>query len=420
MIAQFMMDLKTDHRTSPSLYFPNSPRLSDSCRPDSTDSGVLDLSKRRDSVETRKTPSPYASFSEEGSPPLHRSLHNSNNALLINYHASIHPHPQLELPLKAPLPYESPNHLDHSRLPLSSGFHPTQNLHLPQHPIIPKQEILPQRPQLPPYLMRADPTQQQSQFPRSPLHAPREPDSLSESGSEGHSLPGGLKLPLIKQPTDAASNGPYPMVVGRDGKLARPFKAYPRDPLSLAAGFMASDSMLDANSAEKYNMFRKRMLEQIHAANGGQPTISNPKMRRLNKSLSDTSETESVPDKMPEPSSQHHPKATPTDRHPCSDAEAANHNSAPISDADGSSTSNGVCSNVGSTTAPAGKDSAYYERRKKNNAAAKKSRDRRRIKEDEIAIRAAFLERENIELKFELAAARKQLALYGVVTGGSP
>lgn len=210
------------------------------------------------------------------------------------------------------------------------------------------------------------------------------------------------------------------MVVGRDGKLARPFKAYPRDPLSLAAGFMASDSMLDANSAEKYNMFRKRMLEQIHAANGGQPTISNPKMRRLNKSLSDTSETESVSDKMPEPSLQHHPKATPTDRHPSSDAEATNHNSAPISDADGSGTSNGVCSNVGSTTAPAGKDSAYYERRKKNNAAAKKSRDRRRIKEDEIAIRAAFLERENIELKFELAAARKQLALYGVVTGGSP
>lgn len=203
------------------------------------------------------------------------------------------------------------------------------------------------------------------------------------------------------------------MVVGRDGKLARPFKAYPRDPLSLAAGFMASDSLLDANSAEKYNMFRKRMLEQIHAANGGHPTISNPKMRRLNKSLSDTSETESVPDKMPEPSSLP-PKALPSDQHPSSDALTANRNAqiGSSNDAnDGNSSSNG---------GPATKDSAYYERRKKNNAAAKKSRDRRRIKEDEIAIRAAFLERENIELKFELAAARKQLALYGVVTGGSP
>jgi bZIP factor len=38
------------------------------------------------------------------------------------------------------------------------------------------------------------------------------------------------------------------------------------------------------------------------------------------------------------------------------------------------------------------------------------------MKEDEIAIRAAFLERENIELKFELAASRKQLAHFGVTT----
>lgn len=51
----------------------------------------------------------------------------------------------------------------------------------------------------------------------------------------------------------------------------------------------------------------------------------------------------------------------------------------------------------------------YYERRKKNNKAAKKSRDKRRQKEVELAIRAAFLERENIQLKFEINAMRQEM-----------
>lgn len=54
------------------------------------------------------------------------------------------------------------------------------------------------------------------------------------------------------------------------------------------------------------------------------------------------------------------------------------------------------------------KDPAYYERRRKNNEAAKRSRDARRAKEDEIAIRAAFLEQENIKLKYEVAALRNE------------
>ncbi|XP_026479352.1 protein giant-like [Ctenocephalides felis] len=149
-----------------------------------------------------------------------------------------------------------------------------------------------------------------------------------------------------------------PEPVSFDNKSVRPFKAYPRDPLALAAGFTATaDSTIDMNSTEKYCAFRERMLQQIRASNGGRATISNPKMRRCPTVTSSAGS--------PNPNEQ-------------SDST---------------------------------KDSAYYERRKKNNAAAKKSRDRRRVKEDEIAIRAAFLERENIELKFELAAIRKQLAM---------
>lgn len=170
---------------------------------------------------------------------------------------------------------------------------------------------------------------------------------------------------------------PFQMVVGRDGKLSRPFKAYPRDPLSLA-----SFSFGNTQSAEKFELFRMKMLKHIHAANGGQPTISNPKMRRTSSRAESTHNADS-------------------------DAIANNNNS--------DSSNSGV------------KDSAYFERRKKNNAAAKKSRDRRRIKEDEIAIRATFLENENrefqaelisarnqvTELKIELAAARNKLAMYG-------
>lgn len=171
---------------------------------------------------------------------------------------------------------------------------------------------------------------------------------------------------------------PFQMVVGRDGKLARPFKAYPRDPLSIA-----SFPVLNAQSAEKFEIFRRHMLKQIRAQNGGQPTITNPKMRRT----SSRAESTHIAD---------------------SEAIINNNNS--------DSSNSGV------------KDRAYYERRKKNNAAAKKSRDRRRIKEDEIAIRATFLENENREfqaelvsyrnqvneLKAELTALRKQLAMYGV------
>lgn len=55
------------------------------------------------------------------------------------------------------------------------------------------------------------------------------------------------------------------------------------------------------------------------------------------------------------------------------------------------------------------KDDAYWERRRKNNEAAKRSRDARRAKEDEIAIRAAFLEQENLRLRVDLAAARQEV-----------
>lgn len=127
-------------------------------------------------------------------------------------------------------------------------------------------------------------------------------------------------------------------------KAARPFKAYPKDPLSLTVGTV--EMIYDQNSNEAYSEFRKRMLESVKKSNEG----TNVKMRRVTKSPG-----------------------------------------LPTSTVDE-------------------KDAAYWERRRRNNEAAKRSRDARRAKEDEIAIRAAFLEQENIKLKYELVALRNETA----------
>ncbi|KAJ8967168.1 hypothetical protein NQ314_003057 [Rhamnusium bicolor] len=69
---------------------------------------------------------------------------------------------------------------------------------------------------------------------------------------------------------------------------------------------------------------------------------------------------------------------------------------------------NGTNNNMRRTQSenPQNTDPAYREKRKKNNEAAKRSRDARKAKEDEIAVRCAFLEQENIQLKFKIAALK--------------
>uniref|UniRef100_A0A1A8H7G7 Thyrotroph embryonic factor a n=1 Tax=Nothobranchius korthausae TaxID=1143690 RepID=A0A1A8H7G7_9TELE len=58
------------------------------------------------------------------------------------------------------------------------------------------------------------------------------------------------------------------------------------------------------------------------------------------------------------------------------------------------------------------KDEKYWQRRKKNNVAAKRSRDARRLKENQITVRAAFLERENAALRTEVSELRKECGKY--------
>ncbi|XP_061764950.1 TEF transcription factor, PAR bZIP family member a isoform X2 [Nerophis ophidion] len=63
------------------------------------------------------------------------------------------------------------------------------------------------------------------------------------------------------------------------------------------------------------------------------------------------------------------------------------------------------------------KDEKYWQRRNKNNVAAKRSRDARRLKENQITVRAAFLERENSVLRTEVADLRKECSSYKDIVG---
>lgn len=100
---------------------------------------------------------------------------------------------------------------------------------------------------------------------------------------------------------------------------------------------------LNSDSNEKFAKFREIMLENVKKMHGNTP---NPKMRRVARSPGLPTSTEDDVKKV--------------------------------------------------------KDPAYLEKRKKNNEAAKRSRQARRAKEDDLAIRAAYLEHENAQLKREI------------------
>lgn len=140
--------------------------------------------------------------------------------------------------------------------------------------------------------------------------------------------------------------------------VARPFKAYAKK--------------LSSSSDEEFEVFRQEKLKQILDSRGGQFSKSNPKMRRNYEGNRNVA---------------------------ANDAYTNNSNSF-IWDI-----TRDITNNSNSPT----RDSTYYERRQKNNAAAKQSRDRRRFKEDEIALRTTFLENQNLRIRAELAVVKREL-----------
>jgi len=57
---------------------------------------------------------------------------------------------------------------------------------------------------------------------------------------------------------------------------------------------------------------------------------------------------------------------------------------------------------------PEKKDMRYWESRQKNNVAARRSREARRLKENQVSLRASFLESENVNLRNKLHAAKEK------------
>ena len=66
------------------------------------------------------------------------------------------------------------------------------------------------------------------------------------------------------------------------------------------------------------------------------------------------------------------------------------------------------------------KDGDYWAKRDKNNFAARRSREARRLKENQIALRTAFLEKENHQLKVRLETKSMLVIVKSLISEATP
>ena len=251
-------------------------------------------------------------------------------------------------------------------------------------------------------------------------------------------------------------------------KYSRPFKAYPRDPLSIPMNYygvglqvpltpdaIATQSLLATASDQAYLQFREQMLisrrnTQEPVRRNGQPSSgqknsapSSPEPVNSNPNTNGNSNSNGMksqncvkarasPPSNPSPQLATKVKGSHGSVPPMTPISSSSHihldETLDYSNGHSSGNSSSGETDVGSL-AHSGrhsadglqsmrkrgrplpedlKDDAYWERRRKNNEAAKRSRDARRAKEDEIAIRAAFLEQENLKLRCEIAQLKTE------------
>ena len=236
-----------------------------------------------------------------------------------------------------------------------------------------------------------------------------------------------------------------------NSKPTRPFKAYPKDPLSLPLGYYGIPGMLpgitlpnldptaaqsmNANTEDLFNQYR--MLLKSQEKNGKAPSLKvakngvidnnsdsetkNGNDQILESPVSPVSTTGSNASLSPQPStvlSQSAPSSVSTSPPSFGSLQPPpGPFTSPSAIGVGTETAKYQLNTSASTPRKKAKllpdekkDAAYWERRRKNNDAAKRSRDARRAKEDEIAIRAAFLEQENLKLRVEVAALKNETA----------
>ncbi len=233
-----------------------------------------------------------------------------------------------------------------------------------------------------------------------------------------------------------------------NSKPTRPFKAYPKDPLSLPLGYYGIPGMLpgitlpntDPSSAQAVSSSAEELFSQYRALlmnqekNGKGLGTKGSKNGVVSGSSENDVEMKSAAESPVSPNSTTGSNASLSPQ-----ANALVSPQPPLSNTSGQPNHGVQPSAVpppGPFTSPSSevltkfpsksqtstprkkakllpddkKDAAYWERRRKNNDAAKRSRDARRAKEDEIAIRAAFLEQENLKLRVEVAALKNETA----------
>lgn len=156
------------------------------------------------------------------------------------------------------------------------------------------------------------------------------------------------------------------LLTNKNGKPTRPFKAYPREPLMLPFGFCPNTTteqntyLLDAISRTTSN--RKRLVQTQERL---KQRLQQQQQQQQQQLLNTTHFISSSGTQILQP---------PKKRHRMME-NSINNEEKPTTKDDPNEGDSGI------------KDDAYWERRRKNNEAAKRSRDARRVKEDEIALR---------------------------------
>ncbi|XP_037780961.1 translation initiation factor IF-2-like [Penaeus monodon] len=165
-------------------------------------------------------------------------------------------------------------------------------------------------------------------------------------------------------------------------------------------GGAQGEAALNAESNEAYSRFRDQMLAQVTSAKARRSQAS----RTSSQGSGDARGADAALDSNMDSSQDFAGDA------PEAKAREDGLDAGDTQSCTSSSGSGGGTKRRGRASGDGVKDEAYWERRRKNNEAAKRSRDARRAKEDEIAIRAAFLEQENLKLRVEVASLKSETA----------
>ncbi|CAF1094323.1 unnamed protein product [Didymodactylos carnosus] len=224
--------------------------------------------------------------------------------------------------------------------------------------------------------------------------------------------------PISSSNTASVSNSsvfPF-MMTNKNGKPTRPFKAYPRDPLMLSLGYCSPLLQTSEHPNNVLNMLAQvqQQQQQSRSVPSTPNDIKSPAFsqnhrqyrkrlqhtherlqQRLNETHLKTLAVDGNQQQQQQQQKQQHSQSStsptqlpPKKRHRSHTLIIDNNNNTNSTSYNEDPLINGFqLQSSQDADLNATKDEAYWERRRKNNEAAKRSRDARRAKEDEIAIR---------------------------------